>query len=272
MRGFAFNLQGEFAYFKSPEGTRSTYSFPFPTKTAIVGLLAAIMGEQRNEYISSKDYENLKIGVRVLTKPFTYGIKMNYWRTKSIVSISSDLKMVLPGDVGGPHGRGFTTQVKFDYLCKVAYQVYVMDSNEESGGSNFYEALKSRIKNRKYFYPPYLGHANLLAELNYIGEFNAEAIGKGNFQTLVATSTLTDSSLELLNVGGFEMYPSVPTKYDAVQKLLDKKSNLYTVISVPKNYDTVIVPNLGNAIEVQVKEGFGYKIKLNDEELDICVY
>ncbi|MDH5403405.1 MAG: type I-B CRISPR-associated protein Cas5b [Candidatus Heimdallarchaeota archaeon] len=186
MEILVFDIFAKYAYFKVPEGTLSNFSFPFPPRTTVIGLIAAIMGEERNKYWLDKQYTNLQVGIEILNTSSTQAIKMNYWRTKSISPIESrslDMKIMIASG-SDADGRGYTNQVKFDYLTDVAYRIYVSDS------SDLFVKLKEKIEKKEYYYPPYFGHANLLAEVQYVGIFDGKPIIEGNISTIIPSSKI----------------------------------------------------------------------------------
>ena len=261
MKLLVFDLHGGFAYFKSPEGSRSNYSFPFPPKTALVGLMAGIMGEVRNAYWENPSYRDMKIGVQILKTPRTMGIKMNYWRSKTTVNVKKVGNFILPGS--DAKSRGYTTQVKFDFLQNVEYRIYVSCEQE------LWDKLSKRIKERRYVFPPYLGHANLLAEIEFVGVVDAEEITEGDFVSTVPVSALDKEHplSELYSTGVFEIYPSVPAGYSvAVSANLDGRT-FYS--SVPLRFETVVVPK--GRIHAAIIPGCGYRLTVNGETVEVVL-
>jgi len=250
MEVLVFDLLAKYAYFKVPEGTRSNFSFPFPPRTTIIGLIAAIMGETRNKYWLDERYHELQIAVEILNKSSTYGIKMNYWRTKSVSTIGGreiDMKIMIASG-SDANDRGYTTQVKFDYLTDVAFRVYI------SSSSDIFSELTQRIMNNKYYYPPYLGHANLLAEIEYVGVFKLNSIDKGEFSTIIPSSSLQKDAQQLvLGYGGYTVYNGVPMDY----KIEILKTDIMDdYISIPNRYETIIVPEVGKKINLTLNNGY----------------
>ncbi|MHA1370317.1 MAG: hypothetical protein ACTSRA_11450 [Promethearchaeota archaeon] len=158
-----FDIVGSFGFFKIPEVTRGTISFPF-TRTSVIGILAAIIGENRNSYWGEGNpLANLEIALELIKPIKHFGLVINYTHTQTPVNIGSVIKTRIPQS--GTHFRGFVTDVRLDLIKDLHYRIYLRNNNEE-----LYQDLKNRIKNSLFEFPPYLGHANLLADIFYIDE------------------------------------------------------------------------------------------------------
>ncbi len=44
-----FNIEAQFGFFRIAETTRATISFPF-TRTSIIGVIGAMLGQEKNSY------------------------------------------------------------------------------------------------------------------------------------------------------------------------------------------------------------------------------
>lgn len=49
MKGFQLNIEGNWAHFKKPETNNNPLTHDFITKTALIGLIGAVLGKERNE-------------------------------------------------------------------------------------------------------------------------------------------------------------------------------------------------------------------------------
>ena len=269
MEMIVFEIRGDFAYFRIPEGTRSSYSFPFPPRTAVFGIIAGILGREENLYWEEdSDFSSIKIGLEILSVPSLFPIKMNYWRTKSIIEIGPrklDYKLMLPHDVGGKHGRGFTTQVKLNYFCNVHFRIYLKIDDAKLANE-----ITQRLIEKKYFRPPFLGHANLLAEITYIGSFKAKEIENGDFHSICYGQTVKQNSLDLLYLGasGFTIYNGVPVKYE-LEKMKTKTIEFWK--NIPSEYGTVFVPDIQSTIPLSVISGTGYELLINSNIKHISI-
>ena len=62
----AFDIWGDYAYFRRGYTTTSTVSFPFPSRTTIAGLISSILGFKRDSYYDIFEENNSKIGIKLL--------------------------------------------------------------------------------------------------------------------------------------------------------------------------------------------------------------
>ncbi|MHA1375768.1 MAG: CRISPR-associated protein Cas5 [Promethearchaeota archaeon] len=163
-----FDIEAPFGFFKISEVTRATVSFPF-TRTALIGLIGAILGKERNSYWDDDSSLSKSLIALEIIKPIKHmGFTVNYSHTKYVVKIARTLSTYLPSQTGKGRKKkfiSFVTNVRLDYLRDIHYRIYFSTDN-----TDLYEDLKKRLINSDFHYPPYIGHANLLADILYIGE------------------------------------------------------------------------------------------------------
>ncbi len=186
-------LEGDYAHFRIPETTRENLSCPFPPRTAILGMVAAMMGKPRNSYwITNDPIRNLKVAVEILNPLKRTFLKINYIRVKETVSLDRSTKVYIPEDPFGAgliglndedfqnqrefpkYSRGMNAPFKMNIMKDVKYRVY-LSSDDDS----LMQELQQRLTKRKFVFPPYLGHANLLAHWEFEGIHDATPIAAG---------------------------------------------------------------------------------------------
>jgi CRISPR-associated protein Cas5h len=146
-----FDIWSQYAHFKKPYTTTSPLTFSLPPRTVISGILAAIAGIDKNEYIScfSKDLSDIAIGIRKPVKKVR--IAENLINTKESMT------------------RIFSrTQIRIEFLKNPKYRVYFNHSCVE-----IYNKLKKMLENHASFYTVSLGLSENLANYEYIGEFES---------------------------------------------------------------------------------------------------
>lgn len=264
MKVIVFDISGDFGYFRMPEGTRSSYTFPFPPRTAVFGMIGAILGRDSNSYWGDNDsFASLKVGLQMLNPIQLYPMKMNYWRSKSTVSLgrSSGIKFILPSDA---KSRGFTTQMKLQFLKDPKFRIIV------TGDDEVYHQLKSHLVEHTSIYPLSLGHVNLLAEISYVGEFTAESISEGRFSSIIYSDILDNESISLMAIGaGFSIYRGVPHSYSVFEKEVDK---LIYLVNEAKKYSNVLLPNFNDTIPLIVKDGYGIRLEIDNKKEEIALF
>jgi len=177
MELIVFDIRGTFAHFRAYDTTRENITYPFPPRTAILGLIAGMMGKERNSYWGDHPLNNSSISIQLLSPIYRTKIRVNYVQTRNPMIIHKKLKIILPKDpfeVKSKDQRGYHSQVNLNVLRDVAYRIYF--SNEDN---EIFEELEWRLKEKRYCYPPYLGHANMLAEVNYVATIEAKPMSGG---------------------------------------------------------------------------------------------
>jgi CRISPR-associated protein Cas5h len=169
-----FDLVGTFAHFRKFYTNSSSLSYAFPPRTVITGLLAGILGYERDKYYEEFSSENCSVGLAI-KKPIRKLVQtVNYIRTKDLKELT---------------GSGGHTQIPIEFVVPqrekdvLKYRVYVLHTNEE-----IMDKLREKLKTGNIVYPPYLGLTECPAEISLIDD-------EGKF-SLINSSNL----LELITV------------------------------------------------------------------------
>lgn len=163
-----FDISSEYGHFRKYNTTTSPLSYSIPTRTAIAGLMGAILGMEREvadgvfpegaipvqEFFSKA---NSEIAVQIINPVKKENVAMNLINTKmSFYDLSKA-------------GR---TQIEFELVKNVKYRIFVaLNSNEE-----VFTDLTERIKMKKHHFSPYLGLAQFTATIDFVDVKRAEWI------------------------------------------------------------------------------------------------
>jgi len=148
-----FKVWGDYAHFKKYYTTTSPLTFEFPPPTALFGIISAIVGLQKNEYLRYfQDENSFKLAVS-LNNPvnkvrWTQNLidtKKHFWKIK---------------------GR---TQIRTEFLKNPSFTIYFYHSEK-----SIYEKLKEHLKNHTSVYSISMGLSELLANFEFIGEIGIE--------------------------------------------------------------------------------------------------
>ena len=153
MKVLVFDVFGKYALFRRSYTTTSSTSYCFPPRTAICGLLGAILGVQNDTTDSSKHlriFDDAHFAVKLLNPIKKINIATNYVETRS----------------GQKHSR---TQILLELIKNPAYRIYVSEFGK-------YEELEYCLKNKISVFTPYLGQAQMIANFNYVGSFDVEPV------------------------------------------------------------------------------------------------
>ena len=142
----AFDIWGDYAYFRRGYTSTSTITYPFPSRTSIAGLISGIIGLQKDSYHDIFSQNNSKIGLRILNPIRKMNINLNYINTKDGFLLS-DIK-------SNPR-----VQVQAEFLKDVKYRIYVSLDDDK-----LMEELYSNLSEHKSIYTPCLGISECLAD------------------------------------------------------------------------------------------------------------
>lgn len=169
MRGVVFDIEGKFAHFRKIYTNSSSLSYTVPPRTTIQGIIAAVLGYERDSYYNYMD-SSLNITVRKNSPTYKMTQTLNYIKAEST------------GELARFKNH---TQVPVEIIASksnVSYRVYV-------GGDTFndMDTLIKRLKEERYVFPPTLGTAFFLADIRFISEAQFE---KCSYSTYVPVSSV----------------------------------------------------------------------------------
>lgn len=137
------DIKGKFAHFRKFYTNSSSLSYSVPPRTTIAGMLAGILGYDRDSYYEIFSKEQLNIAIRKLTP------------TRKIMQSLNYIKADNPGKILNPKEH---TQIPFEIITsdkgRVSYRIYINHRDK-----NIMDELQKRILDKKYYYSPYLGAA-----------------------------------------------------------------------------------------------------------------
>ncbi len=281
MKTLVVEISGDFAHFRAHETTRENISYPFPPRTALVGMLAAILGYPRNSYwFENHPLRNIKIGLQILNPISRMFMKVNYQSTKSTINISngSNTSILLSPDplatelhklshkeykkeLEKPkYSRGQNMPTRLNLLCDVKYRLFIFTDDAE-----LYNNLAQRLKDHKYTFPPYFGHANLLAKWKLIGEF--ETIPSDNNTLQNSSSIVPFSVLEMKDMSFDGLGISVQYNVPMAMKLIDEKKEIQLKNIRLSKVESIFMVENSQSFSGLFKKNTLFKINLNDEPL-----
>ena len=174
-KALVFDIMGELAHFRAYYTNASSISYAFPPRTAIVGIIASILGFERDSYYKILSPQNCDVSISILNPIRKYIQSINYVRTKAdedhFKTFDFAVLIYLERKINTyPISIELVVPEK-DFL---KYRVYFSTKNEK-----IYKDLKERLEQSRFFYPVYLGITEFLADVEYIGEFAIEEAIKG---------------------------------------------------------------------------------------------
>lgn len=161
MRGIQFDVKGNWAHFRKPETNNNPLTHDFITKTALIGMIGAVLGIERKEMknLFPQFSEDLLYGVSVKN-----AVKKESW--------AFTLRYVVDFFQKAPK--------QMEFLKNPENRIVLALRNERT--ASFFDAFQTAIEKQEAKFTPVLGLHNCPAELNFIsgGEFDAKS---GDFIT-----------------------------------------------------------------------------------------
>ncbi len=174
-KALSFILRGDYGHFKKYYTTTSPLTFEFPPPPTIIGIVSAIIGLDKEEYLHHFPDNSWKIAV-CITRPvkkvrWTVNMvdtKQHFWRIKN------------------------RTQIRTEYLKNPEFRIYFHHSDKD-----LYELLKRNLSSHQSVYTVSLGLSELIADFSFEGECpltECEDTGFQEIRSVVPVSCLQDDS------------------------------------------------------------------------------
>lgn len=164
----AFDLWGDYAHFRKYYTTTSPLTFSIPPRTTLCGLLAAIIGLDKTEYLQHFSDKDASVAVQLLNDVKKITLAENLIDTKKAGKMMNKIEQ--------------RTQIRFELLRDPKYRIFVHHQDE-----SIYLKLKELLKAHKTIYTLCLGLSELLANFKYVKEYNAETV-KTESETEITTA------------------------------------------------------------------------------------
>lgn len=165
MQIISFDIGGKMAHFRKYYANNTAMSYSIPPRTTIIGMLAAMLGVERDSYYEDFASERLRVGIRLLTPVKKTFHRLNLLR---LVSLGDTAKDDL-GDFTGASGRIQTPfELVSGYDLKADFVVYRVYVSCYEAGEGIFNQLKDALSTQHFHYNITLGVANFSA---YISNF-----------------------------------------------------------------------------------------------------
>jgi CRISPR-associated protein Cas5h len=151
------DIRGEFAHFRKPSTTSPAQTFGLPPRTTIAGMLAGMLGLERDSYYELFGREHSCVAVS-LERPVR--------RLSMPINILTTTGTTASGAHPGRHITNHRQQTVFETLCDPAYRIYVALDDE-----TMMDRMEHLFAAGKSVYTLSLGLSEHLATFDYIGRF-----------------------------------------------------------------------------------------------------
>jgi len=189
-----FDLWGDLGHFRKPYTTTSPLSFAFPPRPTLAGIISAVIGLGKSEYADSFMKKDANIGLRILKPVKKIRMSQNLIDTKT-AKLFSRIKQ--------------RTQIRIEYIKDPKYRIYFQHTDND-----LFDHAKHLLETHECVYTVSLGLSELLANFQYIGEFNLEQ--KTNHEPIAIHSVVPAQAIEVMFEEGKEYFSAnIPLEMDS---------------------------------------------------------
>jgi CRISPR-associated protein Cas5h len=184
MRMVVFDISGYMAHFRRFYSSVTPLTYHFPPRNTVMGILACMLGFDKNSYYETFSRDKCRIAVALRTPVRRVMLPTNYLDTDQIT-----LQKL--------RGIGNRVPTRMEYLLAVplseyvSYRIFVTHE-----GQFLLNQLARRLADRRFAYPVSLGPAHCLAEANLVYYGEAEVIEGDGDEYLVSTVIPQDTIVD----------------------------------------------------------------------------
>ena len=178
MEVLCFNISGKLAHFRKYYANNTAFSFTIPPRTSLMGMVAAVMGWQRDSYYEMLASENIHFGIRVLSPLKKSFHRLNFLQIKDLKGDISKSDWAF--DFRG--GKETSIQTPFEVISglnltkdDVSYQIFISNTPQ---GNDIFKEIKNHFLNSYPVFNITLGIANFSASIKDIKVIEANAVNE----------------------------------------------------------------------------------------------
>lgn len=194
MEVLTFDVFGKLAHFRKYYANNTAMSYSIPPRTTVMGMLAAVLGYQRDSYYEMLASDKIRIGLRTLAP-----VKKSFHRLNLLSLKSLGDAMKGGGDFSGRGGR---IQTPFEVVSgldiskdMVGYRIYL---SPYEAGTSLYHLLKEKLQSNQREYNLTLGLASFSAHIKNVRYYEqVEAIHSSD-TILIDSAVISETVEELL--------------------------------------------------------------------------
>lgn len=178
MKSIVFDIWGDFGHYRKFYTTSSPLTFSVPPRTAISGMIAAIIGLDKEEYLKYFTKDKAYISIKIIKPIKKSRISYNLIDTKSAI----DMRLIKN-----------RTQVTYEVLKDCGYRIYFSHKDNE-----IYLKVLDYLKNHRSYYTPYLGISEYIANFKFVDEVNLQQINNTDFIEIDTVIPFNDDEISII--------------------------------------------------------------------------
>jgi len=222
-----FDVWGDYAHFRKYYTTSSPLSFSIPPRTALIGLISAIVGLEKEEYLYHMTKDKARIAVRLLNSVKKVRLGLNLVDTKGGETRLEHWRIKPRWE--GTNYRTGRTQIRFEFLKDPKYRIYFQHREEE-----LHRSLRQNLSLHKSVYTPYLGISELLANFEYVGELAIVEMLREEELSYIHSVLPLDTISEIKLLEGYKFFKErIPTEMLPGRVVTEYREVLYEAEGKP---------------------------------------
>lgn len=241
-----FDIEGPMAHFRAFYTNTSSLSYAFPPRTIITGIIAGLLGWEKDSYYEAFSSDYCRVALSILQPIRKIMQTLNYVRTKSVGEFNASAGPTqVPLEIIVPAGKEKTA---------VSYRIYFTH-----GDLDVMQDLAARLENNKVIYPPYLGLSEFIAKTKFVDYINKSKIeevpigtGRINTSTVVNADKIKPNGLVLESEPGVALQyikERMPLELDANRRLKRPASFIYE-----KNLRKIVLTPADSSYRISYKD------------------
>ena len=158
MHTIVFDVSGPYGHFRKPYAPASPVTYPFPPPPTVLGLMGAIVGYGKEEYLSKIGWKNVRVSIRLLRSTRKYRTGLNLRLEPDPRKKDSSL-------------RG---QYPYEFLIDPAFRIYIAEATDEA-----MKDLESQLRAGRTAIHHLLALAQMYRKCFFVGTFEAQYFADG---------------------------------------------------------------------------------------------
>jgi CRISPR-associated protein Cas5h len=200
-KALGLTISSDWGHFRKPDSTSIKETFRIPPRTTVAGLLAGIVGKERDSYYDIFHPSNSAIAISIDAVPDI--------RRTPVLELSTDkssLRSVKATNTRRIISRESTSSKNrqrniYELLISPSYTIWVCLEDEE-----FYNKLRGFLREGKSFYTPVMGKSEHIADVDFLGEFEIEKYKTKDVSTVAPVKeTVMNQSINVERVPAYNV-------------------------------------------------------------------
>lgn len=155
----SFRLWGDYALYKKPWCNREQQSFLIPTKTALIGMIGGILGFGKEDYLHKLPPEEVMVGIQLRKKISKELQGYNLMQSAGLHSRTRNFS----NPYRNPPAKGSRSPTRLEMLKNPDYNIFIHLKDQD-----LFDQLWIYLSEGKCVFPPFLGQANLFANISEV--------------------------------------------------------------------------------------------------------